>query len=385
MNFGFYSCMSGVPWGGSEELWWRSARLLQKQDHQISVNYKWWPEPARQLRELMSDGGQVYFRNQPPSFWRSKYEAATKWFANQNGSPQSWLETQKPDAVLVTLGYHPDRIEVANYCQEQNIPYAINVQCASNFFFIHGDFLDQYRDWYKNAQKVFFVSQENQHKLETNLALSLEDNAEIVCNPFNVDHRSIPDWPTDDGTFKVACVGRIHFQSKGQDLIVDVLRQQKWRERNLVVTLYGGDQGNRRQMQALVELHGLEEQIKFAGFVDNVNKIWEENRALLLPSRYEGAALCVVEAMLCNRLCITTNTGRNTELMDDGDSGFIAPGATVELLDATMERAWQQRENWKVMGELAGQHVRERFSVDPIGEFAEKLKGLVADGACLGR
>ena len=32
MKFGFYSCMSGMPWGGSEVLWQRAARLLQMEE-----------------------------------------------------------------------------------------------------------------------------------------------------------------------------------------------------------------------------------------------------------------------------------------------------------------------------------------------------------------
>lgn len=375
MKFGFYSCMSGVPWGGSEELWWRTARRLQSENHEVCVNYKWWPEPARRLKELMEAGGEVYFRNKPKSFWKNNYEKATKWFASKNGCPSSWLEQQKPDCVLITIGYHPDRIEVAKFCEEMKIPYAINVQCASNFFFIHSEFLELYRRWYNGATKVFFVSDENQHKLETNLACQLS-NAEIVCNPFNIDIDDLPDWPEEDEPFRLACVGRIHFQSKGQDLLVDVLKQKKWRDRNLVVTLYGNDQGNKKQMEELVRIHELENRIKFGGFVRDVNKIWAENHGLLLPSRYEGAPLCVVEAMLCNRMCVTTDIGRNKELMDDGESGFIAAGATISLIDEALERAWDKRNEWRKMGELAGEHVRERFAIDPVGDFAERLKRL---------
>jgi len=376
MKIGFYSCMSGVPWGGSEELWWRAAQRLQEENHQVAVNYKWWPYPAKQLQQLAQKGGAVHFRNPPPAgFWKSQYQMATRWFARRNGSPGSWLDQVQPDCVLITIGYHPDRVEIAKYCSERNIPYAINVQCASNFFFIHGDHLESYRDWYRNAKKVYFVSAENQHKLETNLATQLT-NSDIVCNPFNIDLEAIPDYPNDRETFRLACVGRIHFQSKGQDLIVDVMKRPKWRQRNIQISFCGSDQGNKRQLEELVRLHGLQNQLKFAGFVENVNQIWASHHGLLLPSRYEGAPLCVVEAMLCNRLCITSDTGRNVELMDDNVSGFIARGATADLLDEAMERAWQQRQHWKQIGGRAGRHVRQRFSIDPVREFVEKLKQL---------
>lgn len=382
MKFGFYSCMTGMAWGGSEELWYRAARALQDAGHQVAVNFKWWPTMSFQLKQLQERGAEITLRDRPPRFWQKKAHEARQLFSRRslpitprNADGRQWLARTQPDAVLITIGYHPDPMLVANHCQALDIPYAINVQCASNSTFIHGDRVNDYRRWYQNARRVFFVSQENQHKVEMNLAMRLE-NAEIVCNPFNVKLDRLPLWPADDSVFRLACVGRIHFQSKGQDLLVDLMRQDCWRQRPLEIHLYGHDQGNRRQLEELIRLHGLEHKLKLQGFTPDVNKIWAENHGLILPSRYEGAALVVVEAMLSNRLVIVTDTGRNRELIDDGQSGFIAHSSTAELLADALERAWQQRDRWQEIGLAAGRHIRERFSLNPIGEFAERIAAL---------
>ena len=374
MKIGIYSCMTGMPWGGSEELWWRAAMLLQNEQHEIAVNYKWWPETATKLLELEQHGGQLWFRNQPKSYLETQKDNFKHLFS-LNGSGKTWLQTTSPDAVLVTLGYHPDRVPIADECLSRGIPYAINVQCASSFFFIHSDQLEKYRQWYTGAERVYFVSDENREKLENNIATRLQ-NAEIVANPFNVPHDANPSWPADDSVFKIACVGRIHFQSKGQDLVVDVMKQQKWKDRPIQVTFYGHDQGQQKQLEALIAMYGLQDQLKIGGFVDDVQQIWESNHALLLPSRYEGAPLVVIEAMLCGRLPIVTDIGRNRELIDDGESGFVADGAIVGLLDDAMERAWKKREQWQAMGALAGQQIRQRYPSDPIREFADQILSL---------
>lgn len=368
MKFGFYSCMSGMPWGGSEVLWQRAARKLQLEGHEVAVNFKWWPYKAPTLQHLEDHGASLWLREKPP-------EKMFKRIFSSNGHKKNWLDVEQPDAVLVTLGYHPDAVLIADECMKRGIPYGINIQCASNFFFIHGDRIEEYRQWYRNAEKVFFVSEENQLKLENNIAMRLE-NAQIIANPFNVPYDANPSWPSTEDEFRIALVGRVHFQSKGQDIIVDVMRQPKWRKRNLKVVFYGHDQGNKRQLMELIKMHELEDQLKFEGFSESVEAIWENNHALLLPSRYEGAPLVVIEAMLCNRIAITTDIGRNRELMDDNESGFVALGATVELLDEALERAWQQRHRWEEMGKLAGQHIRERYSDDPVRDFAEDLKKL---------
>ncbi len=377
MKIGFYSCMTGMPWGGSEELWWRAARLLQSTNHEVTVNYKWWPRKAGQLIEIEQHGGDVWLRNQPKSYLEVQRDNF-KRLLTRNGARQSWLQRTRPDVVMVTLGYHPDRIPIADECQRMKIPYAINVQCASSFFFIHSDNLTNYRRWYQGARKVYFVSDENQQKLQNNIACALS-NAEIVANPFNVDYTASPTWPQTNDTFRLACVGRIHFQSKGQDLIVDVMKQQKWRSRPLEITFYGHDQGQLQQLKDLIALHGLQDRLKIGGFVDDVAEIWEHNHALLLPSRYEGAPLVVIEAMLCNRIGIVTDIGRNRELIDDGQSGFVADGPFVRLLDDALERAWQRRNEWQAMGQLAGRQIRERYPEDPIREFADRILHLAPD------
>ncbi len=374
MKFGFYSCMSGIPWGGSEALWWNSALSLQRAGHEVAVNYKWWPYKPKQLAELEERGGSVFYRDQPKSFLESRTQNIKHLFGGGKRK-KSWLETERPDAVMVTLGYHPDQVPVADECIRLGIPYAVNIQCASNFFFIHSDRLDDYRRWYKHAAKVLFVSQENAEKLQNNIAMEIP-NAEIVANPFNVDYHADPAWPPTSPNFKIACVGRFHFQSKGQDMIVDVMKQQKWKDRNLQITFYGHDQGNKRQLEDLIVMHGLENQLKFGGFVERVEEIWADNHALILPSRYEGAPLVVIEAMLCNRLCITTDIGRNRELLDQGKSGFVAEGPTVGLIDRVLEQAWAQREQWREMGRLAGTHIRQRYPSDPILEFANQVISL---------
>ena len=370
--------MNGMPWGGSEVLWQLAAKRLQDQDHEVTVNYKWWPYKAHQLEQLEERGGTVWRREQPKApkkrFLKRKMKAVKSLFS-EKVKPKEWLETERPDAVLITLGYHPDRMEIADKCIEMGIPYGINVQCASSFFFIPGQKIDEYRRWYKNAARVFFVSEENQLKLQNNTAMKFE-NAEIIANPFNVPIDADPEWPSTDETFNVALVGRIHFQSKGHDLVVDALKQPKWRNRNIKVSFYGHDQGNKRQLEELIKLHHLEKQLVIEEFKRDVQDIWRENHALLLPSRYEGAPLVVIEAMMCQRIAISTDIGRNRELIDDNKSGFIAAGATVELVDDALERAWQKREQWKAMGQLAGRQIRERYPADPVAEFADKIKGL---------
>ena len=85
--------------------------------------------------------------------------------------------------------------------------------------------------------------------------------------------------------------------------------------------------------------------------------------------------------MLCNRIVVTTDTGRNRELLDDNQTGFIAHAANAALLDEALERAWNQREQWREMGKIAGINVRKNYTANPIGDFAEQLTKIANDAA----
>jgi glycosyltransferase involved in cell wall biosynthesis len=108
-----------------------------------------------------------------------------------------------------------------------------------------------------------------------------------------------------------------------------------------------------------------------------VGSIWASHHALVLPSRYEGLPLSLVEAMLCGRPSIVTNVSGNTELLEDNVTGFVAAAPMPTFLDEALERAWARRADWQAIGAAAARQVRELVPSDPAGVFADELLALV--------
>jgi glycosyltransferase involved in cell wall biosynthesis len=78
----------------------------------------------------------------------------------------------------------------------------------------------------------------------------------------------------------------------------------------------------------------------------------------------------------CRRPPIVTDVGGNAEAVADGVTGFIAASATERDFDLALERAWQQRENWRAIGAEAGKSIRQQIPADPAEAFADVLTGL---------
>jgi glycosyltransferase involved in cell wall biosynthesis len=139
------------------------------------------------------------------------------------------------------------------------------------------------------------------------------------------------------------------------------------------------------QLRRALDIYGLHRRLSYGGVSNNIEQLWSEHHGLLLPSRAEGNALSLIEAMLCGRIPITTNTGRAAELIDDNHNGFIAPAATAELLDEALERAWCRRDDWRAMGQQAALAIRARHSLRPAEEFADRILDSAAGNAAVRR
>lgn len=370
MRIAIYSTMAGLPWGGSEELWHRAALVLRARGHAVvSSTVKWGPTPAPLVRFLAA-GGEPHFRRTPTFGRRVRRKLEQSGLIRHHSA--RWLQRTRPDLVLINLSCHTDDPQIAVTCRRLGIRYAILLQAASPYQWIANRWLDDTRADFAHAEQCFFVSAENREIMEANLAAAIPQ-AEIVDNPFSVPLDAAPAWPADQPTWKLACVARLHFISKSQDILLQVLRQPKWRARPLEVTLWGSDQGSLAHIERLIDHYGLRGRVLYGGFATDIEALWSQHHGLILPSRLEGNPLSLIEAMVCGRVPIVTQVGRAAELIDDNESGFIAPAATVALVDEALERAWQRRHEWQAMGQRAARAIRARHSLQPAEDFADRL------------
>ena len=365
-KIGFISAMESYSWGGSEELWSRAALRMTERGFTVGANVKGWPETPELLQRLEKAGCQVTRRAESSGVMGKILKRISK-------PPTAWFEAFKPDFVVISDGSNYGGDHWMRECAAKNIPFVTIAQAANENFWPWDGLVAEVAPCFARAKANFFVSQGNLELTRKQFAIPLE-NGQVIRNPFSLAYDSAPSYPAD-GVWKMACVGRLAPDAKGQDVLFDVLRQDKWRGRPLEVSLWGA--GPQRELLAsLIKMHRLEN-VRLRGTTPDVAGIWAQNHALVLPSRYEGLPLVVVEAMLCGRVCIVTDVAGNAELLEDNVTGFIATAPHVRCLDEAMERAWARRDDWQAMGQAAAKSVREQVPADPIEHFIEKLLPLI--------
>lgn len=361
--------MEGHPWGGSEELWSQTAERMVKQGHVVGVNVKWWPTLPDQITNLQQLGCQIQTRQAHLSAER---------IANRIRSRHGfrWLDGFHPDFAVISQGFHLDGMRWAQECLSRHIPYVLIAEAASEHWWPPDGDVTALRQVYESAAASFFVSQGNLNLARRQFVSDLK-NAQLVRNPFKVPYgeaATLP-WPSIADGLRLACIGRLEPAAKGQDILFQVLRETKWRERPLHLTLAGSGP-NSESVKALAQHYGLDN-VTFTGFVEDIEGFWQDHHALVLSSRYEGLPLVVVEAMLCGRLCIVTDVAGNAELIEDNVTGFVAAAPTLDLLDEALERAWLRRAEWQQLGAAAAHSIRQAIPRDVIGAFIDQLTPLM--------
>jgi glycosyltransferase involved in cell wall biosynthesis len=107
-----------------------------------------------------------------------------------------------------------------------------------------------------------------------------------------------------------------------------------------------GDGPERPEVLAEIERHGLDGAVSAPGFVDagEVERRLRSALCLVLPSRREGYGLVVVEAAACGTPTIVVRDPDSaaTELIEEGQNGFVAESADAEALTAAILRVREE-------------------------------------------
>ena len=369
MKLLFISLNDHVPWGGSEELWSKTALYLSG-NHQITVLVKRWKETHPKLKKLIDADVNVKFKDQ----YQTKKSFIDKFYRKFFGKTRTKnikFNYQPYNHVLISLGNNFDSNLnfYTNTLIEEQKDYSLIIQLATDLRHITDKQIQAFVESYQKAKNVFFLSEDNVFKTELLLGVELTNKIKIN-NPFNFSQGYIA---PKSNKFNMACVAAFTSFHKGQDLLITALGQEKWRNRDFKLNLYG-DGINKQQIKRLIERYNLDSKVIIKGFVKNKEDIWKENTICIMPSRMEGQSLAMLEAMSFGRMVIATNVGDANELIIEDETGFLIPAATVELIDEALEKAWLARNEITKMGINSRKHLFNYITKDPIIQFAEQIE-----------
>jgi len=173
-------------------------------------------------------------------------------------------------------------------------------------------------------------------------------------------------WGLPDAATVFLFVGS-GFDRKGLQQAIDALALLQ-QETYLVVAGY--DKHEKFYHTGAVK-RGLQERVLFLGSQSDVKPFFALADAFVLPTLYDPFSNAVLEAMACGLPVITSNKAGASELLTDGDSGFICD-AHDTLQISTAMRLLCNRERAEKMGNNA-RTVAEQYDWSVMGEALENL------------
>lgn len=353
MKIAFISLMKILPWGGSEDLWYKAAKLALKQGHEVYSLTQRWNNIPDKISELSKLGAKTLFYDSPPTSLVSKVASRLKL----TSAPGPRVPSVEADVYIISNGSTWDFIRFRPLVE----PFATRVTpyiLISQHGFEHGDIVEERNRAYavqiiEQAAKFFFVAERNLEVAERQLAARIT-NSQLISNPLNTQGRTIKAYPSSPSLL-MACVARLECDVKGQDVLLQALSSEQWLSRDFRLKFYGTGP-HRQYIQTLIEFYGLQHRVTLEGHVSDVDQIWETNQVLILPSFNEGTPLSLLEATMAGRTALVTDVGDNGRYIVPGKTGILVGTASVNCLRAGLEELWHSREHLEGLGQQAFHH-----------------------------
>ncbi len=142
-----------------------------------------------------------------------------------------------------------------------------------------------------------------------------------------------------------------------------------------------GDGPEREGAESLARDYGIAGDVLFVGQAPNIADYLSVADLLLLPSETESFGLACLEAMACEVPVIATRVGGLSEVVRDGEMGFLVePGDTRTMAERAVEILSDEKRQ-REMGARGRARAIERFNTERVIPQYEKLYERVVDWA----
>jgi glycosyltransferase involved in cell wall biosynthesis len=363
----FFSLMNGSAWGGSEELWYKTALWMCSNGYEVGICCYDWEEKKNKLQALQNKGCTLYLLPEKKVLKRF----LGKWKLK---SAIKKIPFEKFDFVLVNQGGWEEIIHGPFKGLHVRLKkYAIcyhNYNSNAKLPVSKQNLLQQ---WINKAAVNIALAGKIFEVLKINFDITVP-NQVIYYNPITFQPPVLKtNYPSlENNNYLWVMLAELDIYRKAQDVLIETLATDKWKDRNWILHLYGKGK-DEEFLKKLIEDRGLQDKILLQGFTDNVQQVLSDCHFLFQITHIDAMPISVVEAMAMARPCIVSNVGDMTKWVSHGINGFVCEKPTIENIDTVLEECWHQKHNWGNFGEHAYQSFIQKYPQP----YEEKMAALL--------
>ena len=265
----------------------------------------------------------------------------------------------------------PDIIILNSTLELKTIGFHINVGCKKVLLLrgipspIKLDLLKRYL--FSNVVTNVIVNSDYVKNSLSNLDRFLKNSPEVIYH--GIQTESTKTAKTDSNN--IAIVGRLSHE-KGVDIALRVMQLVVKEQPDAKLWVIGDGKEKENLVQLAAEL-GITKSIVFKGFVHNVEELLVQCSMLILPSRWEGFGLVLLEAMKLKMPCIAFNHTAANEIIIENHTGFLIPDMNISIMADKIVYLLSNKELTMQLGLNGNMLLKQKFSIENCIDKHEKL------------
>ena len=224
------------------------------------------------------------------------------------------------------------------------------------------------QNWIGHAQVNLAASEKIFKTITENLGIKIP-NQKIFINPvtFQPPEQPLP-YLSIQNKIVMVMLATLDTKRKAQDILIQTLSKEKWKQRNWELHLYGtGD--DYVQLENIILTHNLQSKVFLKGFTNTVKDVIASSHLVLQVTHKDAMPISVMEAMAIGRPVIVSNVGDMPAWIKHNENGWIVNKTDIDAIDETLEMAWSNKNQWELMGEKAFEVFHNRYPAGPVNQF----------------
>jgi len=134
-----------------------------------------------------------------------------------------------------------------------------------------------------------------------------------------------------------------------------------------------GDGPELPELKEIARALNLNKRVRFLGHQSAVASILTDSDIFVLVSDSEGLSVSLLESMAAGLPSVVTDVGGNSELVEDGESGFVVPAGDVAAIVGRLNLLIADRARRTRFGTAALARARNKFSMKAMQENYTKI------------
>lgn len=212
---------------------------------------------------------------------------------------------------------------------------------------VHTD-VDKYR-WYSKYYKNYYQEIRTYNYMNEIICVSADSlkgfekrypevltNKKYIYNILDenlIYSKSNEDIKFNEG-FNICCIGRLEYE-KGFDIVINVFKKLSLRYEDVYLNIIGSG-SQESLLQESINKQEINEKVKLYGYKSNPYPYIRKSDVVICSSRNEGFSLVVAEALMLNKLVISTKCSGPIEILENGKFGILIDDEN-DLLDVLIK------------------------------------------------